>query len=117
MATGAEETSEQPQSWELPFPFAHHRLSTDADWDRLRDLYRREPGDGTLHLTATSSPSASDRPLMRCLEVARLGGSRTAVIETRYIDSDYRSEYSAFYSKAFRSYEDSTHRIHFFQAE
>jgi hypothetical protein len=38
------------------------------------------------------------------------------VVETRYVDADYRSEYSAFYSRAFVSQPDSAHRLHFFRA-
>ena len=62
-------------------------------------------------------PNISPRPFERCLEVARRSGARAAVIETRYIDIDYRSEYSYFYSRAFAEVPDSTHRIHFFAAE
>ena len=40
-----------------------------------------------------------------------------AVVETRYLDADYRSEFSSLYSKTFAHHEDSTHRIHFFQSE
>lgn len=55
------------------------------------------------------------RPFIRCLEVARAGGAQTAVVETRYLDQDYRSEFSAFFSKTFPTTPDSTHRIHFFK--
>jgi len=37
-----------------------------------------------------------------------------AVIEYRYIDPDYRSEHSRFYSITFRRYPSVAHRIHFF---
>jgi hypothetical protein len=50
------------------------------------------------------------------LEVARAGGATSVVIETRYIDLDYRSEYSAFYARTFQSAPDSAHRLHFFRA-
>ncbi|WP_143033869.1 hypothetical protein [Nocardioides sp. YR527] len=36
------------------------------------------------------------------------------MIETRYLDLDFRSEYSAYYSRQFADIPDSTHRLHFF---
>lgn len=41
-------------------------------------------------------------------------GAETAVIEYRYLDADYRSEHSNFYSTTFRRYPSVAHRIHFF---
>jgi hypothetical protein len=41
-------------------------------------------------------------------------GAQTAVIEFRYLDPDYRSEHSRFYSTTFRRYPSVAHRIHFF---
>lgn len=43
-------------------------------------------------------------------------GAQTAVIEYRYLDQDYRSEHSRFYSTTFRRYPSVAHRIHFFLA-
>jgi hypothetical protein len=98
--------------WEDPFPFELRKLANDdGSWEALAATYRRDP---------SSEPAAStgtDRPLRRCLDVAKENGARTVVIETRYIDADYRSEYSAFYSRAFAHFEDSAHRLHFFKAE
>ncbi|MBI2169870.1 MAG: hypothetical protein HYU28_10310 [Actinobacteria bacterium] len=93
--------------WSDPYPFEIYDLEKAAEWERLTNFYSRadpqdEPGANT------------DRPLLRCIEVAREGDALTAVVETRYIDLDYRSEYSAFYSKAFTTYDDATHRVHFF---
>ncbi|MBM2812829.1 MAG: hypothetical protein HW416_3588, partial [Chloroflexi bacterium] len=85
--------------WEQPDPAEIVALRSSADWDALRNRYAA-PG--------------RDRPFGRCLEVARLGGATTAVIETRYIDSDYRSEFSVFHSKTFAPVPDTTHRLHFF---
>lgn len=39
------------------------------------------------------------------------------MVETRYICADYRSEFSAFYSKAFERFHDSCRRLHFFAAD
>ena len=41
-------------------------------------------------------------------------GAQMAVIEYRYIDPDYRSEHSRFYSITFRRYPSVAHRLHFF---
>ena len=84
--------------WEYPDPAELVGLTDDDDWSALLGRY----------------PSLNPRPLERCLEVARAGGARTAVIETRYLDEDYRSEYSAFFSKTFAEVPDTSHRIHFF---
>lgn len=89
-----------PATWNEPDPAEILVLAGEEDW---ADLLGRYSG-------------FNDRPLQRCLEVARAGGASTVVIETRYIDIDYRSEYSAFYSRTFRSHPDSAHRLHFFKA-
>lgn len=41
-------------------------------------------------------------------------GAQMAVIEYRYLDPDYRSEHSRFYSTTFRRYPSVAHRLHFF---
>lgn len=41
-------------------------------------------------------------------------GARGVLAEHRYIDADYRSEHSRFYSTTFRRYPSITHRLHFF---
>jgi hypothetical protein len=89
-----------PDDWTDPDPAELLVLAGDADWADLASRYA----------------GFNDMPLRRCLEVARAGGATTVVIETRYIDVDYRSEYSALYSRAFRSHPDSAHRLHFFKA-
>ena len=43
-------------------------------------------------------------------------GAQMAVIEYRYLDPDYRSEHSRFYSTTFRRYPSVAHRVHFFAA-
>lgn len=85
--------------WEHPDPADVVTLETDRDWEALLRRYR---------------PNHLSRPLERCLEVARAGNARAVVIETRYLDVDYRSEYSSFFSKTFGDIADSTHRLHFF---
>lgn len=48
---------------------------------------------------------------------ARDAGARTVVSEHRYVDADYRSEHSAFYSTTYRRYPSIAHRLHFFSDE
>lgn len=86
-------------TWEDPDPADVVSVQTDRDWEALLRRYR---------------PNHISRPLERCLEVARAGGARSVVVETRYLDVDYRSEYSSFFSKTFADIADSTHRLHFF---
>jgi hypothetical protein len=95
-------------AWELPDPGAVRVLSSQADWDSLVDEYGRLLADG--------GPEPYLEPFRRCLEVARAGGALSVVTETGYLDADYRSEYSAFYSRGFQSRPDSAHRLHFFKA-
>lgn len=85
--------------WEDPDPAEVVSLGSPSAWSKLAKRYE---------------PNRCPRPLERCLEVVKGNGARTAVIETRYIDPDYRSEFSAFFSRTFASIPDSTHRIHFF---
>jgi hypothetical protein len=110
------------RSWDFPDPFALYKLGSEDGWDQLAARYVRQPVgfDSALSLLQADGlvePVLTDRPFLRCLAIARQNSARTAIVETRYIDADYRSEYSLFYSKAFTHYEDSAHRIHFFQAE
>lgn len=86
--------------WEEPDPAEVIALKTQEDWAALRSRY---------------APSR-DRPLERCLAVAQANSASTVVVETRYIDSDYRSEFSAFHSKTFAPVADTTHRLHFFRS-
>jgi len=85
--------------WNDPDPAEVHHPTTDDEWDVA---LRRYLG------------SHYPEPFRRCIEVARTLGAVTLVIETRYIDIDYRSEYSAYYSKQFLDTPDATHRLHFF---
>lgn len=89
--------------WEEPDPGELIGLSDPADWEALKERY-------------VGGFNAINGPLDRCLEVARAGGATTAIIETRYIDPDYRSEFTAYYSRVFRTVPDTAHRVHFFRA-
>jgi hypothetical protein len=87
--------------WETPDPGEVFALSTDDDWAQLSLRYASDDG-------------GPDPVLVRCLEVAKLGHAVAAVIETRYLDPDYRSEYGAFYASTFGHVEATAHRLHFF---
>ena len=107
------EADVEPVRWDEPDPADVISLRADEDWQMLHEYYV-EPDQ--LPLLGSGRTDADDAYL-RCLEVARESAARTVVIETRYIDADYRSEYSAYYSKAFADIDDSTHRLHFFTSE
>jgi hypothetical protein len=51
----------------------------------------------------------------RVLEIAQAHGVQSVVVEQRYIDVDYRSDFSNFHSTTFRRYPSITHRLHFFK--
>src|SRR5688572_30563688 len=86
--------------WNEPDPAEVFHPETDEQWEEALERYL-----GSLN----------DVPLQRCVEVARSLGARTLVIETRYLDIDYRSEFSAYYSRQFADIPDSAHRLHFFR--
>ncbi|MDP9069262.1 MAG: hypothetical protein M3N53_13080 [Actinomycetota bacterium] len=88
------------RTWEEPDPAELLLLFDDKGWENLFDRYAGELDQNI--------------PLKRCLDVARAAGATSVVIETRYMDLDYRSEYSAFYSRTFEFIPDSAHRLHFF---
>ena len=54
------------------------------------------------------------RPLSQILDVVKEAGCQTVVVENRYVDLDYRSEYSAFWSLRFQSPPPFARRLHFF---
>ncbi len=53
--------------------------------------------------------------LARVLEIVRSRGCATVVFERRYLDADYRSEYSAFWSGRFEGKPPHAARAHFFE--
>ncbi len=74
------------------------RPRTDQDWAALAEEY-----GGCL-----------GTPLIRCLDTVRANGCTTVVVENRYVDSDYRSEFVAFWSQRFDGMPAFTRRLHFF---
>ncbi len=85
--------------WDNPDPAEVHQPTSDKEWDEALARYL-----GSLN----------DKPLRRCVEIARLRGAVTMVVETRYLDLDYRSEFSSYYSRQFSDICSCAHRIHFF---
>ena len=85
--------------WDEKDPAEVHHPTSDGEWDDALKRYL---------------DSLNDAPLRRCVDVARSLGAATMVVETRYLDLDYRSEFSAYYSRQFADVPDSAHRIHFF---
>lgn len=80
--------------------------TSDADWDEMDGLY------AALY-DRELSPEVL-RPLRQILAIVRAGGCRTLVVERNYIDLDYRSEYSAFWSRLFEDKPAIVPRLHFF---
>ncbi len=86
-------------AWEDPDPAKVRILAHPRDWTWLLGQY----------------PARNPDPLKHCLDVAKAAGALTVVIETRYIDPDFRSEYVAFHARAFSTHYDTAHRLHFFK--
>lgn len=74
-------------------------LRDPADLEELWDLYG----------------GARPKLLAAVLSQADRAGAKSALVEFRYIDPDYRSEHSHFYSTTFRRYPSVAHRVHFFE--
>ena len=79
--------------------FWTHRPDDDAAWDALANEY------------------GGHQVLRQCLRVARDGGCKTVIVENRYVDADYRSEFSAFWSLKFAGRPGFARRMHFFAEE
>jgi hypothetical protein len=73
-------------------------IADPADWDALLKRYEQV------------RPS----PLASVFDVARANRCRTVVVENRYVDADFRSEYSAFWSLRFQDTPAFAQRLHFF---
>ena len=84
--------------WTRKEPARFYDLSSVVDYDALCAIY-----EGTR--------SALFRAV---LAQAIRAGAQSVVVEHRYIDADYRSEHSRFYSTTFRRYPSITDRLHFF---
>jgi hypothetical protein len=56
-------------------------------------------------------------PLERVIDAVRATGCKSVAIENRYVDIDYRSEYSAFWSHRFEGAPAFARRLHFFTGD
>lgn len=72
---------------------------TNGDWNRFYHRYTA----GTVNL-----------PLLRIIDIAIAHGVQSVLVETRYIDADWRSEHARFYSTTYKRYPSIAHRAHFF---
>jgi hypothetical protein len=79
-----------------PPPYTLFHPRGKRDWNRLLDELG---GSGQL---------------AHCLEIARHAGTRTVLVEERYVDADYRSEFSAYWSNKFQHGDGFARRAHFF---
>ena len=88
--------------------------TTADEWGRLRELLLREfVATGAAAGEAKVDPDAK-RPLERILRIVEGLGCRTVLIERRYVDPDYRSDYSRFWSHTFEGRDPFATRLHFF---
>lgn len=55
-------------------------------------------------------------PLNRVIELAQLHHVQSVVVELRYQDPDYRSEYTRYFAGKFRHHAPICHRLHFFRS-
>lgn len=100
--------------WDAPDPLDEVEvlsLNEDMDWFGLLWQYAEVPVDESGRRVWPATP------LAQCLLVARRSQAKSVVIETRYRDRDYRSEYLAFYAQGFADVPPSAHRLHFFASD
>lgn len=90
--------------------FDARRWSVDGEPARVIDLTQ----PGSLDFLTDYYADANPAVFREALGGAYLAGAKTAVIEFRYLDADYRDEHSRFYSTTFRRYPSAAHRIHLF---
>lgn len=70
--------------------------------------------DGWNFLRRRFCRDRSSPPFERIVEIAKEHGTKSVVVEQRYIDLDFRSEHSHFYSTTFLRYPSVCQRVHFF---
>ena len=77
------------------------------------DLTRSDATAAILQRYSAGMGSVQTKALARVLASAVAAGANTVLVESNYIDHDWRSELSAFYTKSFRGYQGVTDRLHF----
>lgn len=83
------------------------RLQKDAQWDDLRGKLDDKASDANLYNRAVKSVLESFKAL----------GAVSVITEREYIDQDFSSDFSAFYSKVFKRYKKVCSRLHFFRKD
>lgn len=87
--------------------FSSDEARADAQWAELAQAL----------LPGVYPDVESLRPFERILEHARSEGCVSAVVEHRYVDPDFRSEFAVFWSQTFYDRQRETFRLHFFATE
>lgn len=72
--------------------------------------------DGWQPFRVLYADGAKNPALERIIEIAADHNVQSVLVETRYIDADWRSEHSRFYSTTYARYPSIAHRAHFFAA-
>jgi len=88
------------------------RWTPDDEPGEVIDVARNS-GFGWQRIKRTYAPRG-DEALDQVVRVAQDHGVVSVFAEHRYIDLDFRSEHSQFYSGTFRRYPSVCHRLHFF---
>lgn len=91
-----------------------HHLSKWVDPDQHGWVIHPRSADD-WHALAAEYGGKEPTPLTRALETVQVAGCQTVVVENRYVDSDYRSEFSAFWSQRFQGTPAFSRRLHFFR--
>jgi hypothetical protein len=94
------------------------------DGSRSQEI-RFEALDGTRSLAEILGlvpPPLIDSPFRQIEFVERYvrygnDGCRSILIEATYVDRDYMEDYGLFYSRSFRSHQNTCQRVHFFRAD
>lgn len=109
-----------PIEWEVKGVALGCVLDLEDEVDLERAMHHCVSSAGSLYQNDKSvAPlqSLSLAPLRAILDVARRNGCRTIIFERQYIDLDYRSEFSGFWSTLFDDKPSLVTRAHFFEKE
>jgi hypothetical protein len=83
--------------------------------DSSRAGWVEVPADGSEWAEFVRHHGGShSEPLAQVVRVARANGCRSVVVESRYVDADYRSEYTRFWAQRFVGTPPFARRLHFF---
>lgn len=90
-----------------------------AQWSPSLQIYEQfDLGDAAAIDRLIKKYCRVASPVLReVIDKATAVGARTAVVEFRYVDADYRDEHRYYYAQTFRRYPSVTHRLHFITRE